>query len=401
MTIAISTHHRPRLPRWEVLAIFPVFILTAAGCTGAAPPGWGGVQVVPSNGVVYAAPGGRLYSLKPELRPQNPAGLVAEAGEWQFPPDKNLASYYAPPAVANSTVFAATSDGKLRAVDWATGQQLWEFPPPRTRPPGVLDQLRSFTGAAAPDAEYSLGLVLGTPTAAGDTVYVGGSNHRLYALDVKTGRRRWEFQTQDKIWSSPAVTKDTVYIGSLDHRLYAVDTSTGARRWEFLAGGAVASSPLVVQDTVYIGAADNKLYALDATTGAVRWTFTAGNWFWTRPAVSEGVLYAGSLDHRVYALDLRTGKEVWPQPFQEADQPIVAAPVVVGDIVVVAAGDGTVYGLDTRAGRKLWSYAVPNQIPVYSNITTDGVAAYVVALDNYLYALDVRSGQELWKFKGG
>src|SRR5260221_8885291 len=33
------------------------------------------------------------------------------------------------------------------------------------------------------------------PTVAGDTVYVGSWNGNVYAIDVKTGKKRWEFST--------------------------------------------------------------------------------------------------------------------------------------------------------------------------------------------------------------
>lgn len=389
-----------RLRTMQHLALFAGLAFATAACTGALPPGWGGTQVMPgpAKGLVFAAPTGKLFRLDPERRVENPAAL--STGEWQFPQGTAAAFYFAPPAISNGTVYAATGDGRVQAVDGSTGQLLWEFPRPRTQPAGLLDRIQSFTGGSSQGVPGGLGLVMGAPAVSGDLVYVGGSNRKLYALDAKTGAAKWQFESGDKIWSSPAVSNGTVYFGSLDHHIYAVDAATGVRRWAIKTGGAVASSPLIVKDTLYIGAADKILYALDPATGATRWTFTADNWFWTQPAMGDGILYAGALDHRVYALDPASGQQVWPRPF-EVREAIVAAPVVVGDTVVIATGDGSVFGLDARRGGERWTYALPNQTPIYSHLTTDGSAVYVTALDNTVYAIDPRTGGKLWEFKGG
>jgi len=47
----------------------------------------------------------------------------------------------------------------------------------------------------------------------------------------------WEFATGDKISSSPTIGPDgTVYFGSFDNKVYALDGKTGAKKWEFETG---------------------------------------------------------------------------------------------------------------------------------------------------------------------
>ena len=69
---------------------------------------------------------------------------------------------------------------------------------------------------------------------------------------------------------SPAVSHDgfTVFVGSYDNNLYAVDAKTGAKKWSFTAGDNVESSPAVSQDglTVFVGSGDTHLCAVDATS---------------------------------------------------------------------------------------------------------------------------------------
>ena len=62
------------------------------------------------------------------------------------------------------------------------------------------------------------------------TVYVG-SSVKLIALNPATGTPRWEFTADGQV-NSPAIGGDgTVYVGSSDNCIYALDGRTGAKRW--------------------------------------------------------------------------------------------------------------------------------------------------------------------------
>ena len=59
------------------------------------------------------------------------------------------------------------------------------------------------------------------------TVYVGSDDHKLYAINGKSGVKLWEFETGDYVTSSPAIGSDgTVYVGSWDKKLYAIKTDS-------------------------------------------------------------------------------------------------------------------------------------------------------------------------------
>ena len=96
------------------------------------------------------------------------------------------------------------------------------------------------------------------------TVYVGSWDHKLYAINGKTGVKLWEFETGSFVSSSLAIGSDsTVYVGSSDNKLYAINGKTGVKLWEFDAGSTASSSPAIGSDgTVYVGSGDKKLYAI-------------------------------------------------------------------------------------------------------------------------------------------
>lgn len=75
------------------------------------------------------------------------------------------------------------------------------------------------------------------------------------------GTGRWRFETDDWVRPSPAVVDGTLYIGGGDNHLYALDAATGREQWRFETDGRVYSSPTVVDDTVYVGSTDGAVYA--------------------------------------------------------------------------------------------------------------------------------------------
>ena len=68
--------------------------------------------------------------------------------------------------------------------------------------------------------------------------------------------------------SSPAVGVDgTVYVGSVGNKIYALDGKTGTKKWEFKTGSWVHSSPAVsAEGILYVGSTDNKVYAIHASS---------------------------------------------------------------------------------------------------------------------------------------
>jgi hypothetical protein len=108
------------------------------------------------------------------------------------------------PAIGtDGTVYVGSWDGKLYALDAATGTAKWAF---------------------ATDAQISWS----SPAVGADgVVYVGSDDNNVYALDGVSGTPKWVFATGGDVYSSPAIGVDgTVYVGSHDGRVYALTSSS-------------------------------------------------------------------------------------------------------------------------------------------------------------------------------
>ena len=61
---------------------------------------------------------------------------------------------------------------------------------------------------------------------------------------------------------SPIVHEDSVYVGSVDGSLYCIDMRSGRKRWQFHTGGPITGTPMIATGAVYVGSTDHKIYAL-------------------------------------------------------------------------------------------------------------------------------------------
>ena len=205
--------------------------------------------------------------------------------KWRFktgddPDIHNHVGIQASPAVADGIVFFGSRDSYAYGVDAATGQQLWKFSTNGswvnnsmvvhdgksyfgTSIPGFLHAVDAKTGKVVFD------LPTGTPVfasmaLAGDTLYLGNFGGKLTAIDLKTQKPAWVFETDgakqnsgaltnadgtikfEVVFSSPNLFYDDMVIAV--HKLFTM--------------GTILSSPVVVGNTVFFGSTDGNFYAL-------------------------------------------------------------------------------------------------------------------------------------------
>jgi len=271
--------------------------------------------------------------------------------------------------------------------------------------------------------------VISTPAVANGTVYVGSSDHNLYALAAVSGALRWKFATGGRVSSSPAVAAGRVYFASYDSKLYALDAATGALAWTFTTAGerrfsgkhlhgaepaaevmpdpfdVFLSSPVVVAGVVYFGSGDGNVYALDAASGALRWRFKTGEdpkinnqvGIQSSAVVSGGVVYFGCRDSHLYALDAASGTALWA--YSTGESWVISSPAVRDGKVYFATSDsGLVQALDAKSGTPVFSLAF-NHWPFFSSPSLAGNFLYIGSEQGKLLAIDLGAQRLAWSFQ--
>lgn len=230
---------------------------------------------------------------------------------------------------------------------------------------GNVDQLELLWSLALPAVTSMRSL----PVVAGDTVFLGGQDGRLLALDRETGCVRWHLVTDIPIRTALSLERtpdgvNTLFFADELGNVYAVDAGNGKLRWKVsakthplsLISGAMAyhEGKLFVPISSFEVAAaalstheccraHGGVMALDAQTGAKLWNYATTkdaektglnrdgvqNWgpsgavVWNRPTVDakRGLLYFGTGENAsspptgtsdaIIALDMKTGEQRW------------------------------------------------------------------------------------------
>jgi outer membrane protein assembly factor BamB len=228
--------------------------------------------------------------------------------------------------------------------------------------------------------------VASSPAVVDGTVYVGSSDHRVYAIDATSGTEQWHFQTNESVQSSPAVVNGTVYVGSLDQHVYAIDATSGTEQWRFQTEGQVESSPTVVDSTVYVGS-DENVYALDTASGNQRWAFETDDWMKeSSPAVIDSTVYIGSQSGHFYALDAVNGNQHCSFGTDLPHGWMRSSPAVV-DSTVYVCWRKHLYALDANSGTVQWCFEIDRSSWSSSPVVMDNTV-YVGTYSGRIYALE-------------
>jgi eukaryotic-like serine/threonine-protein kinase len=213
--------------------------------------------------------------------------IDAETGQerWSFksgedPTVHNQVGFQSSPTVVDGVVYVGCRDAHVYAIDAATGHKKWDYP-------------------------TSKSWVIGTPAVWDGVVYVGTSDSsRFMALDAKTGRLRLNFDAKAYMFSSPALAGGLAYVGDHNGRLYAINLKTGKLAWEFQTEAAkkdafkiLNSDGTLNQEVLYapaFGDFEDMYLAL--------YRFMSIGAIVSSPVVDKGQIYFGSMDGNLYAL---------------------------------------------------------------------------------------------------
>jgi outer membrane protein assembly factor BamB len=213
-----------------------------------------------------------------------------------------------------------------------------------------------------------------------ERVFVGSSDHGLYALRARDASTLWRYETLNVVQSEPLYDPelDYVYFGSNDGALYAVKAATGALVFRFNTGSEVSRRPVRAGDTLYLSNASDFLFAIDRRTGKPRWqahrTPALGMEISGHSGVAydakTGLVYMAFSDGHVVGYDAKDGTEKWAPVdlVADAEQGALDAPRYLdadttpvvddhpnGHVIYVSSYAGGVYALDSATGSRVWS----------------------------------------------
>ncbi|MCE5323859.1 PQQ-binding-like beta-propeller repeat protein [bacterium] len=227
--------------------------------------------------------------------------------------------------------------------------------------------------------------------------FASGSN--IYALDMATGVKKWQYPSDrplaGSVKTTPAYYGGNIYFTSVDGNMYCVDAETGVFQWAYQTRGAIRSSPVIDDGVIYFGADDNSIYAVDAETGEAIWSspFTTRDDFAQSVAVNSGIVVAACMDGLLYGINKSSGTCKWI--FRLPGAPVRTSPVIANNLVIMAISN-TVYGLPIRSGQTKWMITLPSDAS--ASPAAVGQEIYVPCRDKKIYAYTLNGRQPKLKW---
>lgn len=363
----------------KLLIVVSTFLLVIllAGCTGAG----GGVNNWPGmtiNGdTAWLANGTAIYGVnlangtESARLPQKTEGGGGFLGAL-LPSGNNYGILFAPPAVANDILIVGNYTKELFAFNLSNSTEAWRLE-------GVATD-RWIGGALVLD----------------NLVYAPNADGNLYVLDLKGNLvKTVAVGTQGPLWSQPVVNGETLYLSGMDHNLYAFDVNTMKLKWQTDLGGALVPSP-VLDDVgnLLVGNISGLLSKVDGKTGSILVQKTLSGGIWSKPLIHDGVVYIGAQSGDFYALDEKNYDQRW---VINTSASVIASPVLLPDGILYVNEAGDVVGVDFD-GNENWRQKLPGQLYSDPVLVNDIILIPVKGGDVLIQAIKT-NGALSWAFK--
>ncbi len=238
--------------------------------------------------------------------------LAADTGEerWRFETQLQIDSS---PNFYKSTVLVTSQDGTLYGLNFKDGKQLWKYETGDQLQCGAsLAGHRTFLGGC--DAhlhviDVTSGQALGSPVAidgpTGSTPSVFDNSVLVptfagevfsFAMPAEAqqplAEPSWRFRDPklaDEVKNSLAVAQGLAVMTSRK-RVFAIEVESGKQRWNQVLRKRADASPVIAGDSVIVAAADGRILRYDLQTGEEQWMTEVKGAFLGSPAVSDGKL---------------------------------------------------------------------------------------------------------------
>jgi len=234
-------------------------------------------------------------------------------------------------------------------------------------------------------------------------IYIGNLGGSLLSLSLNTGKKNWEYLTDNQISGSPNYWKsgNNLYllVGSYDYNLHCVDARSGKNMWKYESNNFINGAAACLSGVAVFGGCDGYLHLVDITTGKLKDKIAVATYIAGSASLSGTSAFVGDYDGKFTCVDMNNQKIKWQWQDETTNLPFICSPSILKDRIIIGNDNKYVYCLDKSTGKLIWKFNTGSRVEASTVSSFNKVL--VANMRGDLFILDVNSGKKLWSYETG
>ena len=278
------------------------------------------------------------------------------------------------PGIGDGLVLLGSADAELIALDRNTGKQKWK------------------TLASSE--------ILATPSAADGVAVARSIDGRIFGYDSSTGKRKWIYDSSVPVLTLRGTSSAVIFAGGViaglsNGKVVALRLKNGELLWEkriALPRGRsdlerivdIDADPIVADGVIHVATFQGNIATIAVENGRGLWNRKMSSY--AGIGADKDRLYVTDADSEVWSLERRSGASFWKNAELRARK--LTAPAVLGEYIVVADLEGYVHFLKRDSGAIAARIRVGSS-PIVAPPVVKGNMVYISSSAGTLTALQV------------
>lgn len=245
-----------------------------------------------------------------------------------------------------------------------------------------------------------------TPLLVKDTLFIGGDDGSVIALNVDSGEKQWS--TRENLFNRR--TSQVLGFVEKDQRLVftkksgqvtCVASNTGSVLWKHVGSDWISTPPSLSSEsaTVLVGTKHgwfntrNTLSCISLSDGSLQWETPLPDEPRGAPEILHDVAIIGCADGNVLFVQLSNGKTIQKYKLDAK----ITGSVSASEGVLFVGTESGISCVDARTGACLWSFETEG--PVVSKVLPYKETVIFSSLDKNVYCAKKDTGTHIWNFE--
>jgi outer membrane protein assembly factor BamB len=249
--------------------------------------------------------------------------------------------------------------------------------------------------------KYPAGIGVGTAIIRKENnIYFATLEDKVVCLNIENGKENWVFSTTYSFKSyisnhAPAIISDTVFHGGLDGFVYALNANSGKLTWKRDLKERICTGFAISGNSLYVGTKHHHVYKLNQSSGTIEKDLPVkGKCIRAITRIKNSIVFfvcGMKKGSEILAVDLSLEHVLRRQKSPQGATWFTAKPYMFQNGLLFGTDKGDIFAFNITDGTQIWTHHLEGEkIRVFGS---SGNVLYVGTLKGTLYAAIVSDGQ--------